>query len=254
MAVLIAKKAAAVAAAPASIIFNGTDEYLARTLSTSAPGTTIFTYSLWVKIAAYDASDAARLFQVINAPTNSEYMAGDINTLGDEIDLQQSSGAAAWSRFAAPITPDIATGAWRHIVFRYDSTDGTAGNRARVYLDGTLITGSGTNPALNEAHRLFTDGREHQIGAWADVSDFLNGRLAFIDVIDGISLAPTDFAFDDGGTWTRIPYAGSYGTYGFSLDGTDGFNDVSGNAQHFTGTNMTAGANLDGADLPPYTS
>jgi hypothetical protein len=42
-------------------------------------------------------------------------------------------------------------------------------------------------------------------------------------------------------------------TYGFSLDGTDGFNDVSGNGQNFTGVNMDA-SNLDTGDLPPYTT
>ena len=79
-------------------------------------------------------------------------------------------------------------------------------------------------------------------------------RMAFIDLLDGVSADASAFAFDDGGTWTRMPYAGGYGNGGISLDGSDGFNDVSGNGHHFTGINMTEGSNLDTGDLPPYTN
>jgi hypothetical protein len=130
---------------------------------------------------------------------------------------------------------------------RYDSTQGTADDRLRFYLDGALLDDSGTAPGASEQHRLFADTWIHNIG------DEIVGKLAFIDVLEGVSADPTAFAFDDTGTWTRMPYAGSYGTYGFSLDGTDGFNDVSGNGQNFTGVNMDA-SNLDLADLPPFTT
>jgi hypothetical protein len=240
--------------APASFVFNGTDEALLRTLSTSSPGTTIFTYSLWVKIAAFDDSDQAVLFQVINAPTNSSFLGCDVNTLGDGLLLEQDSGTDDWSENVSGLTPDIPLDTWTHLVFRFDSTNATADDRIRFYRNGTLLADAGTQPALNEAQRLFTNGRQHQIGAWLDVDSFLNGKLAFIDVVDGLSLAPTSFAFDNAGTWTRLNYTGSYGTYGFSLDGSDGFNDTSGNGQSFTGQNMTTGANLDTGDLPPYTN
>jgi hypothetical protein len=125
----------------------------------------------------------------------------------------------------------------------------------RTYVDNVLQTdtaGSSGEPGSNEANTLFSNGFQHQIGAWLDVSAFGNCKLAFIDVLEGVSADPTSFAFSDGGTWTRQPYVGSFGTYGFSLDGTDSFNDVSGNGQNFTGSNMDA-SNLDLADLPPYT-
>jgi hypothetical protein len=145
---------------------------------------------------------------------------------------------------------------WIHVVVRYDSTAGAA-NRLRVYRNGVQLTPSSpTNPALNTVINLFRNGYQHQIGAEIDNdnADYTECKVAFIDVVDGASLAPTSFAFDDGGTWTRLAYAGSYGTYGFAIDGTDGFNDVGPNGQNFTGVNMTTGGNLDTGDLPPYTN
>jgi hypothetical protein len=243
--------AAGAAAGPASYIFNGTDEALTRTLSTSGAATTIATYSLWVKIDAFVAGYAA-FFQVINEPTDTNYISGYILSNGLAVLVQDDGSNDFADASAIPADP---TGVWVHLVFRYDSTQGTAADRVRIYHNGSLLADTPADPpGENEPQALFADTRQHQIGAFLDAGDHFDGKMAFIDVLEGVSAAPTDFAFDDGGTWTRMPYAGSYGTYGFSLDGTDGFNDVSGNGQHFSGVNMTIGDNLDDADLPPYTS
>lgn len=236
----------------ASFTFNGTDEALTRTLSTSAPGTTVFTYSVWLKVTAY-SSGIAPIWQVINAPTNSQFLYFSLAGSGDDMEFAQDSGSVDWGETNTALTPDVATGTWEHWVLRFDSTQGTSDDRIRIYRNGTQITDAATalgEPALNEAHTLFTNGRQHQIGAFLDVPRRLSGKLALIDVLDGVSVDASAFGFDNGGTWTHQPYAGSYGTYGFRLDGTDLFNDVSGNAQHFTGVNMDA-TNLDYNDLPP---
>jgi hypothetical protein len=124
-----------------------------------------------------------------------------------------------------------------------------------MYFNGTLgVDNTPRNPALNQVHHLFNNGFFFWIGAKYDpFGTPFPGKLAFIDVLEGVAALPTDFALSNGGVWTRKPYTGSYGTYGFRLDGSAGFNDVSGNGQHFTGVNMTAAANLDPADLPPFT-
>lgn len=237
---------------PSSFVFNGIDEALVRTLVTSTPGTTRFTYSVWMKIVAFDGANQASIFQIINNPTNNAFIYFSVEDSGDTVNLQQDSGTDDWSEAIGAIDPDVVAATWQHIVLRYDSTQAAAEDRIRIYLNGVLVEPDpGGGPALNEAHRLFTNGRQHQIGGLTDIDVFLNGKLAFIDVVDGLSLDPTAFA-DDVGFWRRRKYTGSYGTYGFCLDGTDGFNDVSGNGQHFTGQNMTTGSNLDISDLPPY--
>lgn len=243
---------------PASYVFNGTDEVMVRTLSTSAPSTTIFTYSFWLKPISFDPDNTLPFQQVIDNPAGaSQFVFMTILSSGDIIDLGQDAGSQDWGEQAQSLTPNISVGAWEHWVIRYDSTQATAADRIRMYRNGTLVTTTGVGPgvpALNEQHRLFTSGWQHQIGAQADISAFANVKLAFIDVLEGVSQDATAFAFNNSGTWTRQRYTGSYGTYGFKLDGTNSFNDVSGNGQNFTGTNMTIGTNLDAADLPPYTN
>jgi hypothetical protein len=254
---------AAAVVTPKAYIFNGTNEYLKRTLSTSSPSTTKFTYSVWMKIDAWTNStpdptaSGAPIFQVVNQPVVSRFIAWDLTLSGDQIGAAQSDGTAEWMEVAKSLTPDVALGSWVHFVLRYDSTDATADDRLRHYRNGVLLTDTDVDtgkPALNETHCLFTNGREHQIGAEADINFWLDGKLAFIDVLDGVSVDANSFGFDDGGVWTRKPYTGSYGTHGFRLDGINGFNDSSGNGQHFTGTNMTEVDNISDADLPPYTS
>lgn len=247
---------------PASMVFNGTNEALVRTLSTSGASTTIFTYSLWVKVSTIGSDGDAPLFQIINDPSNTQAMFCDLvdfdeNGSLESLFLGQDAGTADWGEIAN-VSPAIGTNTWRHIVIRYDSTLGTADDRLRFYLNGSLLTDSNSGPGApgaSEQHILFANGFQHQIAAVLDIDLFLAGKLAFIEVLDGVSADASAFAFSNGGVWTRKPYTGSYGTHGFFLDGSTGVlgQDVSGNGQHFTGLNMD-NSNLDTADLPPYTS
>lgn len=237
---------------PASYVFNGSDELLTHDWVTSSPGTTRFTISLWVKLTNVAVDNAG--IQTINSPTNTQYTAAFIIEYNNHSyqELGQDTTADDWGEYdnAEPLT---ANDTWYHLLYVFDSPNGTTDDRIKLYVDGSLRADGGTYPpSLNEAHYLFTNGWQCQIGAQPTRGFYLGGKMAFIDVIDGLALAPTDFAFDDGGTWTAKQYSGSYGTYGFRLDGVDGFNDVSGNGVNFTGVNMTVGDNIDTSDLPPY--
>jgi|GEM_PF-2812180 len=53
----------------------------------------------------------------------------------------------------------------------------------------------------------------------------------------------------ENGVWTHKPFSGNVGSFGLILDGSDGFNDVSGNGHHFGAFN---GVQLDQNDLPPF--
>lgn len=239
---------AAPAAGPASFVFNATDEVLQRDISTSGASTTILTISMWIKKSEDEISFLLSSVAGPNSATQA------IISSNREFVLRRiTAGVFDWSELTAA-DQFLNDNNWHHYVFRYDSTQGASDNRIRLYRDGSLMAdsaGSGGEPSSNESHAFFNNGNTVNLGNLDPT--YHNKRLAFIDVLEGVSASPTDFAFDDGGTWTRMPYTGSYGTYGFSLDGTDGFNDVSGNGQHFTGVNMTVGGNLDTADLPPYT-
>jgi len=239
---------------PKAYTINGTDERLRRTLATSAPGTLKFTFSMWIKPASY-VGGFFELFMVHDGTINNNIV-GLVTASGDKVTFVQNvGGATAIDEQTVSITPDIPTTTWTHILINYDSSQGTAANRLQFYVNGTLITDDAfDSPTASQAHTMFTNGRLFVMGADELAGgDFSSGKMAFIDVIDGAQLDPTNFAFNNSGTWTRKKFVGSYGTYGFCLDGSDGFNDIGPNAQHFTGVNMDA-TNISNADMPPFTN
>jgi hypothetical protein len=230
---------------PASYVFNGTDELMTRTFSTSAPNTTIFTVSFWMKTTD---TDGHSIFLSHTGTTFTQvlYFNDESFNARDTI-----ASVAAWDEGTAGGVLNL-DNTWHHFVARYDSTQGTADNRLILYKDGSVVNDTNfTAIGASEVHHMFTNGNVWQLGNYS--LGFDSKKMAFIDVLEGVSQAASAFAFDNGGTWTRKLYAGSYGTYGFKLDGTNLFADVSGNGQNFTGTNMDA-TNLDTADLPPYTN
>lgn len=264
--------AAASAEAPAlpvaSYVFNGMDSTMQRDWDTSSPApsdTRRLTVSLWRKVIDYIepfkyVGFAPFMETSSGGPYGEALVIGEADQLSlsekwASIDQYDSSGKQDWGNPGD--AGDPSEGTWAHFVFRVDTTQGTAANRIRIYMNGSELSIPGIldpedyeEPALNDTHTFFLDGQTCFIGGNFFV--ILDGKLAFIEVLDGVSAAPTAFAFNDGGTWTRQPYAASYGNYGFNLNGTAGFNDVSGNGQHFTPSNMDLG-DLDTGDLPPYT-
>ena len=239
-------------AGPASFVFNGTDAYLSKAISTSSPNLRVYTVSVWAKVANFP--DDGFIDSVISAYISAGfYTFHGLDTSGSSnlLFYRINAGATVSQQLT---TSDLSTDTWYHIVYRVETTNATAEDRVRMYVAGTLQGDTDTVATpLNQDTQMFNASATTRIGSFSGSSNYFDGKLAFIDVAYGQSLAPTNFAFDDGGTWTRKPFAGSYGTYGFSLDGTDGFNDVSGNGINFTGTNMDT-SNLDTGDLPPYTT
>ena len=94
--------------------------------------------------------------------------------------------------------------AWYHIVFRCDTTQGTASNRLRVYVNGSELTSWATDNRAN----LTQDGDfgvnstvAHHIGANQTPGNYLDGYLAEINFIDGTSLGSDSFGETKDGIW-----------------------------------------------------
>ena len=141
--------------------------------------------------------------------------------------------------------------AWYHIVVAVDTTDGTADNRVKVYVNGVQETSFATsnNPGQND-QKGFSDDSEHTIGRTGVDNGFsFDGYMADFYAVGGSQLAPTSFGeTDDNGVWIPKNYTGSYGTNGFKLefkqlgtaaDATSIGADTSGNDNHFSQTNVT---------------
>ena len=112
------------------------------------------------------------------------------------------------------------TSAWYNIIFRCDTTQSTASNRLKIYLNGSEITSFETDNRAN----LTQDGDfgissnvDHHIGANQTPGNYLGGYLAEYNFTDGVSNEPTAFGETKNGVWIPKKYTGSYGTYGFRL-------------------------------------
>jgi hypothetical protein len=243
---------------PAAFILNGSDEELRRQFTTTSPNTTTFTLSFWLKVTSLPGSyfTSTNMFSSVNAlsspNTLTRFSFTDMDTQFELNANRFASSANQYDEFGL-VEQQLQNNSWRHFVLRCDTSQAAADDRIRMYLNGALVSDDGTQPALNATHSVFTTGYHHVFGDNVNSTIIrIGGKFAFIDMVYAASLDPTAFASNNGGIWTRKPYTGAFGTYGYSLTGADGFNDVSGNGQHFTGVNMTTGANLDFADLPPF--
>jgi len=131
------------------------------------------------------------------------------------------------------------TSAWYHIVVAYDTTQSTASNRVKAYVNGVQITAWGVQEdygTQNNAIGLYDLNLSHYLG-WTDAQS-QSGYYAEFYLIDGQQLAPTEFGeFDsDTGIWIPKAYTGSFGNEGYYLDFEDSSNlglDVSGNSNNF---------------------
>ena len=142
--------------------------------------------------------------------------------------------------------------AWYHIVLAIDTTQGTASNRIKLYVNGVQETSFSTEtyPSQNTDLTGFnTDTNNQYIGRERGGNHF-DGYMSEINFIDGAAKAPTDFGeTNDNGVWVPIKYSGSYGTNGYFLEfnqtgtsqNSSGIGaDTSGNDAHWAIDSFTA--------------
>ena len=223
-----------------SLRFNsGSSDYLTRTPSGTGNRRT-WTFSAWVKRTNPGAGN--QIFQ--QSQNGSNYM--KLYFSSDKIFWRGVSGGSNSAYIATNrLFRDVS--AWYHIVARFDSTNGTAGDRMRLYVNGVEETSFSTdiNPSSNYDSFANTTnpidiGRDNVNNA-----SYFNGYMTEVCMVDGQSLAPDQFGeFDeDSGIWKPIDVSGlTFGTNGFYLDFEDSSalgNDANG-SNNFTVNNLTA--------------
>ena len=217
-----------------SIRFNDDDSsYLNRTPGSAGDRRT-FTFSCWVKRANITSANCP----IFSAGGDDWLMFLSANTLGF------NTSGSNYRIVTTQVFRD--PGAWFHLVLRVDTTNSTAGDRLRLYINGSEVTdfGTDTNPTLN-FETSFNNTGEHDIGKLVGASQFFDGYLAEINHVDGSSLAPSSFGETNSttGQWVPKAYSGSYGTNGFYLKGQDSSalgDDTSGNGNDFSSSGLAA--------------
>ena len=222
---------------------DGSSDDLRRTPSSTSNRKT-WTFSTWVKRSAL-TNDKVSLFGSNNASSDAGYMQFRFQN-GETLNL---TGWTVDYRTTNRVFRDLS--AWYHIVLALDTTQGTASNRLKLYINGVEETSFSTsnNPTLNQDTPINVASSVNYIGSESyssGTSRFFDGYMAETVLIDGQQLDPTSFGeFDeDSGIWKPIDVSGlTFGTNGFYLDFEDSAalgDDVSGNGNDFTVNNLTA--------------
>ena len=138
--------------------------------------------------------------------------------------------------------------AWYHIVLAVDTTQSTASNRIKMYVNGVQQTsfqsGQSTYPSQNLELPVNNTTDVFYLGALNATAHSI-GYLADTHFIDGTALAPSSFGEtnDDTGQWIPKEYTGgSYGTNGFYLPFKIGdlySADFDGTGDYLSQTSMT---------------
>ena len=189
-----------------SVRYNDDDSpYLYRTPTTVGNRLT-GTISLW-----YKRCNLGSIQQLYNSGSGNDI---GFNASDKLIFLDTDSGA---SYITTQVFRDPS--AWGHLVFAWDTTDTTAGDRIRIYHNGTEITDfdTETNPNINWGMGISNNVRQ-TVGANEGNTEEFDGYLSQFYYVDGQQLTPSSFGeSDDNGVWRPIEFAGGGTGYSGSL-------------------------------------
>ena len=210
--------------------------YLTRATSDPQSSNTTATYSVWVKKTKNGADGCI---------WGGSYYSSD-NTFnikflsGDNLQIVSVRGASTKADLRTTrLFRDV--NAWYHIVVAIDTTQGTASDRIKLYINGVQETSFSTNTQPSQNENLYLDsgaGANYYIGQRGGNTQYFDGCMSHFHYVDGSQLAPTVFGSTDSttGEW-QINTSPSYtvGTKGFFVlkDGNSG-TDQSANSNNFT--------------------
>jgi len=207
---------------------------------TSAGNRRTFTISFWHKRGGLNTKDY--IFEAGNSDADADRFTLRWGT-GNTLDIQTSATYLITNRLFRDVS------AWYHVVLAVDTTDGTASNRMKLYVNGVAETSFSTDNRgdINQNFDFAVNNTKKHIIGNSDVegSNFLDGNLCEFVILDGTAAAPTAFGeFDeDSGIWKPIDVSGlTFGTNGCYLDFEDSSNmgnDANGGLD-FTESNINA--------------
>ena len=220
-----------------------TNQHLERSPSSSGNRKT-FTISFWHKPSLFAKAESDHYIKV--KPSASEQFQVSKNASTDTFLIYIEVGNTGKSLTTTRVFRDPSS--WYHFVIAVDTTQATASNRVKLYVNGVQETDFGTEQYPDQNwETCYNQSGVNQDLLWSreDSGRSPSGYFAEWHSIDGTALTPTSFGetYADTNQWVPIKYAGSYGTNGFYLKFQDSSalgDDSSGNNNDFTPTNLAA--------------
>jgi hypothetical protein len=225
-----------------SLRFNsGSSDYLNLSLGTPS-NRKIFTCSAWVK----RASTGTYPIFWFGADANNWFM---VKYESDSLRIEsKASDSTIIDVRTNALYRDFS--AWYHVLVAVDTSQGTASNRIKIYVNGVQETSlqTSTYPNQDTDLNVITTaeiGNQH-------TTQYFDGYMAEVVFVDGTAQVNTDLGeFDeDSSVWKPIDVSGlTFGTNGFYLEfkqsgtsqNSSGLGaDTSGNDNHYAVNNLTA--------------
>ena len=233
-----------------SLKFNeGDSSYLNRTIA-SAGSRTKSTFSCWFKLSGIGGSNdwSQTFYNQGNNSGSYHYVIGMYNNAIYINDYDYGSSGSPGSAVILQTNRLFRdTSAWYHLVVRIDTTQASANDRARVYINGVQETSFATQTInVSQSANMYVMNHTQSANGSTSLTDvrignyianYNDGYMAEINYCDGQSLGPDSFGVTKNGIWTPIDTSGlTFGTNGFHLTFKDdvvseGFNTVT-----YTGT------------------
>jgi len=225
-------------------LFDGSSGFLSRTPS-SAGNRQIWTFSTIIKVPQL-ASGQMELLNTRVADANL-MSSLRINSTGELMYYERDASASVkcnvqtTAKFRDPA-------AFMHVQFSVDTTDSTASDRVKIYVNGVqMALTETTTMELNYSTNVNTTVN-HNIGVEGGGSADYNGYMARATMIDGLQLDPTSFGeVTTDGFWQINDVSGlTFGTNGFLLEGATNVaagTDSSGNSNNFSKTGAITATN-----------
>ena len=231
-----------------SIRFNKSDSAVLSRTPSSTSNRKTFTISFWFKIGAVGHESAffvAGNFPGGSSPLFAGILFSNAAAASPRLMFAEYPGGASYTYQIATNAIFRDPSAWYHFVASVDTTQSTASDRVKLYVNGELETdlGFSSYPSLNHDTYINNSSYVHRIGRYGTTSFYADGYMAEINFIDGTALSPTSFGETNGnGVWIPKAYSGAYGTNGFYITGAtagDLGEDFSGNNNDFTSAGLT---------------
>jgi len=210
------------------ILEDDSTSYLSRTPS-SASNQKTWTWSGWIKRGNITTSASQQLFSAYDNSSGNNATWLSCYFRGSSASDTDALSVSAWDtnyRITSRLFRDSA--AWYHVVVAYDTTQATADNRVKIYINGVQETSFATknNPAQNFDGAI-NSTVEHRLGSvnYSAAPSYFDGYMAEVHFIDGTALTPSSFG-QAGTALEWVPKevkSVTYGTNGFYLKFIDSY-------------------------------
>jgi hypothetical protein len=190
---------------PKSLRFNSGDSaHLSKTPSAAGNRKT-WTWSGWVK-----RGNLGEEKEIFDANNGSDYTSISF-TSDDKLRVYFRISSTNYSVTTTQVFRD--PGAWMHIVVAVSTTESTASDRCKLYVNGSQISSfSSTGYPPQNGDTSINATYAHFVGGRTGQSRYFNGYLADIQFVDGQALAPTDFGETRSSDGVWVPKEYTFGT------------------------------------------